>query len=154
LEGLVFGARAGLAMRRWIDGARDDWPTRNVSVSSSESRGGSPPNQQSLLKIRMTDFDIRDLLWRNVGLFRERSGLQQAIQVLDDAWTSARESLTAGARLDAETWRSLTILSVGRLIARAAMRRQESRGAHFRSDHPKRDDINWKRHMTDSIEVQ
>jgi L-aspartate oxidase len=154
LEGLVFGARAGLAMRRWIEGASDDWPTQNASLSSPESTRGSSSGQHSILKLRMTDFEIRDLMWRNVGLFRERSGLEQAMRVLGDGWTTARESLAAGARLDAAAWRSLTILTVGRLVAGAAMRREESRGAHFRSDHPKRDDIHWLRHMTDSIEVQ
>ena len=140
-------------MRRWIEGARDDWPSQNGSSSSLKSARGSS-SELSILKLGMTDVEVCDLMWRNVGLFRERSGLEQATRVLGDAWTTARESLAAGARLDAAAWRSLTILTVGRLIARAAMRREESRGAHFRSDHPKRDDIHWMRHMTDSIEAQ
>ncbi|MBU0671592.1 MAG: hypothetical protein KJ732_01035, partial [Candidatus Margulisbacteria bacterium] len=36
---------------------------------------------------------------------------------------------------------------VAQLIARAALDRQESRGAHFRSDFPKTDDKNWQRHL-------
>jgi len=35
------------------------------------------------------------------------------------------------------------------LIARAAVRRQESRGGHFRSDFPDRDDIKWQKHVSD-----
>jgi aspartate oxidase len=45
----------------------------------------------------------------------------------------------------------LSRLIVGRLMARAARRRLESRGAHFRSDFPARDDIHWKTHLTDDI---
>ena len=51
----------------------------------------------------------------------------------------------SGASFDADDWRRASILTVGRLIARAALRREESRGGHYRSDFPKRDDINWKR---------
>jgi succinate dehydrogenase/fumarate reductase flavoprotein subunit len=38
---------------------------------------------------------------------------------------------------------------VARLIARAALRREESRGGHFRADFPQRDDRNWIRHLAD-----
>ena len=36
-----------------------------------------------------------------------------------------------------------------RLIARAALRRTESRGGHYRSDFPQRDDIHWRIHVVD-----
>jgi L-aspartate oxidase len=44
----------------------------------------------------------------------------------------------------AEAWRTASLLTVARLIARAALRREESRGGHYRSDFPRRDDIHWK----------
>jgi L-aspartate oxidase len=40
-------------------------------------------------------------------------------------------------------------VTVGLLVARAALRREESRGGHFRADFPKRDDLHWKVHMVE-----
>ena len=44
---------------------------------------------------------------------------------------------------------ALAAITVARLIARAALRREESRGGHFRSDFPRRDDRHWMRHLVD-----
>jgi len=41
------------------------------------------------------------------------------------------------------------LLTTGRLVTEAALVRQESRGAHFRADCPKRDDAHWKVHVVD-----
>jgi L-aspartate oxidase len=40
-------------------------------------------------------------------------------------------------------------VTVGLLIARAALRREESRGSHFRADFPSRDDLHWRTHVAD-----
>ena len=53
--------------------------------------------------------------------------------------------------LDAEGFRVASILTVGRLIARAALRREESRGAHYRDDFPVRDHIHWKRSASETL---
>ena len=45
----------------------------------------------------------------------------------------------------------LVCVVVARLVVRAALWREESRGAHFRSDFPARDDIHWMRHWSDSL---
>jgi L-aspartate oxidase len=147
LEGLVFGARAGLAMRRWVEGGAD-WPVQTAPVMSVPSAWSEP-----VMTPPLPAADIRDMMWRLVGLFRDRAGLDQTVARLDDAWIELRAPLEDGRRLDADGWRTLTILTVARLTARAARRREESRGAHFRSDFPARDDIHWKRHVSDTIEA-
>jgi succinate dehydrogenase/fumarate reductase flavoprotein subunit len=49
----------------------------------------------------------------------------------------------------ADTWARFNLATVGLLVARAALRREESRGGHFRADFPKRDDLHWKIHMVE-----
>jgi L-aspartate oxidase len=147
LEGLVFGARAGIAMRRWIEGG-GGWPAPTAPVAAQADAWSG-----ALVAPPVPASDIRNLMWRQVGLFRDRAGLDQATARLDEAWLTVRAPLESGGRLDAAGWRALTILGVARLTARAARRREESRGAHFRSDFPARDDIHWKRHVSETIEA-
>jgi L-aspartate oxidase len=66
-------------------------------------------------------------MWQRVGLFRDAAGLQAALDEF-------------GAPRDDEP----SVLTVGRLIARAALRREESRGGHYRLDFPRKDDTHWK----------
>jgi L-aspartate oxidase len=80
-------------------------------------------------------------------LFREHASLRRAVATLEKAWQVVDARLRAGRRLDADGWRATNLVTVARLIARAAERREESRGAHYRDDYPQRDDIHWKRRV-------
>ncbi len=65
---------------------------------------------------------VRRLMWEEVGLVRDRAGLEAALDELDAC--SAPPSETGN------------LLTMGRLVTAAALARQESRGAHFRTDFP------------------
>ncbi len=142
LEGLVFGARAATAMK-----AR--------SVVGAASRTGSAQDadvsQRRLAEVLPVE-QIRDVMWRDVGLFREATTLRRAVETLEQPWLALQAHLAAGGRLDAAHWRTANLLTVARLIARAALRREESRGAHYRDDYPQRDDINWKHRVAERID--
>jgi len=141
LEGLVFGGRAGEAMR----GGDLPWPAPPTTP------GTSPPGTGAPLALPLSEAEIADLMWRHAGVFRDRDGLTRACEVLDDGWNTLVRGLEAGRRFDAAAWRGASLLTVGSLIARAARRREESRGAHWRADFPARDDLHWTRHLYDQL---
>lgn len=145
LEGLVFGARAGVAMQQALTSAGLPAPEfRPINLN------GGPPAPVGAL----SETAIRDLMWQSVGLFRDGDGLRHVVRLLETAHRDLQETLTTDAGIDLDGWRRANLLTVARLIARAALRRRESRGAHFRSDCPARDDLDWKIHVTDVNDAQ
>ena len=89
--------------------------------------------------------DVQNLMSRHVGLFRDLDGLSKAVSVLD-RWTEVLPNNFC----DERTSRIISLVTIGRLVANAALRRQESRGAHYRSDFPRQNDIDWSRHIGES----
>jgi L-aspartate oxidase len=70
---------------------------------------------------------LRDLMWRHAGLERDAAGLAEAAAALA-GWRA--DDPTPAGREDAN------LLDLGRLLVHAALRREESRGAHSRTDFP------------------
>jgi L-aspartate oxidase len=142
LEGLVFGARAAIAMRKPPEAAalgHDRRPAARESDPDRSSDASSTP-------VRSRE-DVRELMWKSAGLFRTREGLAHAVRRLDEADEAGR---SAASRRTAEDCQRLNFVTIARLIARAALRREESRGGHFREDFPARDDRNWRVHVVDA----
>ena len=68
-------------------------------------------------------------------------------------WSLAVTRPPRGHQSELEFRRVRSLVIVGLLIARAALRREESRGGHFRTDFPARDDLHWQAHVSDIIHV-
>ncbi|WEK14715.1 MAG: L-aspartate oxidase [Candidatus Microbacterium phytovorans] len=121
LEGAVFGARVGGAIR--ADVGRGDWPVRPTASAPwlpdvAPSSPASPFSRAAL----------QDLLWTHAGLVRDRAGLTAAASVLS-AWSAeSRPEVTAAEVEDAN------LLLVARHLVAAALARRDSVGAHYRSD--------------------
>ncbi|HEY8549782.1 MAG TPA: L-aspartate oxidase [Vicinamibacterales bacterium] len=139
LEGLVFGRRAARAMRS----AGEGWPAVFRSELVLEPGPGwidpetlEAPSEQA----------VRTRMWERVGLLRDREGLEAAVEACnrDFQWLRAQGPPTSldGARL-------ASLIIVGGLMARAALRREESRGGHYRSDFPARNDAAWRRRLAE-----
>lgn len=139
LEGLVFGARAAQAMLLPPEAGELVGDVRVPKV----------PTVPNVPTVRaLSEGAVRELMWDAVGLTRERRSLEAALGQLDAWYAAIAPGLEAGGLSDAD-WRLASIVTVGRLMARAALRREETRGGHARSDFPVRDDVNFKVHIVD-----
>ncbi len=67
---------------------------------------------------------VRTVTWEKCGIVRDGSGLREAL-----AWLEAQT---------AEDFETRNVLLVAQLIARCALAREESRGAHYRTDFPEK----------------
>jgi L-aspartate oxidase len=111
LEGIVFGARSGRVMRE--------------TLSSEGGPSGSPPESSTPAA---SVEEIQRLAWENCGIAREGQTLEAAIVAFER--DSPPRPLTAH-ELTARNVRDVALL-----IARTALARRESRGAHYRMDYP------------------
>jgi L-aspartate oxidase len=152
LEGLVFGARAAGAM---IAPPRvgSCFAVPGVPMTRADGRKWSSAPQSSIGGNEIPGTQtVRDLMWRHAGLLRSRDSLSDLVTRLSSWWghlAVARSSAPA----DRDLRRLSSLVTVGLLIARAALRREESRGGHFRTDFPRRDDIHWQKHISDVLTV-
>jgi L-aspartate oxidase len=138
LEGLVFGGRAGRAMRSSGSGR---WPTAGPVPDET------PPPATATVELPIGEDELRLLMWRRAGVFRDRAGLEEAGNRLLPLRQGLLAQLRRGAVLDGGIWRLASLVTVSALIVQAAITRTESRGAHSRTDFPDRDDIHWKRRL-------
>jgi L-aspartate oxidase len=86
-------------------------------------------------------------MWRNVGIVRNQEDLTEA-----DALIEFWQSYVLDKVFDQpQGWELQNMLTLGRLMAYAALVRTETRGVHYRSDYPERDDKHWRKHLMITI---
>lgn len=136
LEGLVYGARAGEAMVKERNAPR---------LESATLFGEEPAGEMNCLGTVPERDAVRTVLTQEVGIVRSGEGLERAVRLLLEMPPAERRS-----RKEIEY---NNLLMVGRLAACGALLRQESRGGHFRSDHPEKDDQRWKKRILTSYDL-
>lgn len=137
LEGLVFGARAAEAAAAYANGPG---ATRDGSkVRKTETDAESRSDQLAMEKLLNS---LRRLMWAKVGIIRNRDGLLAALAQL--AKWEERLKGRCQTRRELEIQNMVT---VGHLVATAALQREHSLGAHFRSDFPEEFSAGWDRHI-------
>jgi L-aspartate oxidase len=138
LEGLVFGARAAEAMLADVSGFV---PVEELEPGLSEPL--SSPNLDSLIEPAVTE--LRAAMWSHAGLLRDEALLRDGLAA-HAAIAGRIASLAQGGQPSRALSEAQSRLTVAQAILLSAMARQESRGAHFREDYPRRDDHSYRKH--------
>ncbi|MEJ7698905.1 MAG: FAD-binding protein [Pyrinomonadaceae bacterium] len=127
LEGLVFGARAGEA-------AIEDSLKFKVQSSKFEDLQSLSFNSQVEGIATAVKKRVKRLMWERVGILRDKDSLKRALREFEQI---------SQANIGTS---SLNFVTLAKLIATAALWREESRGGHFRTDFPERNDEKWRIH--------
>ncbi|MFF1634731.1 L-aspartate oxidase [Leifsonia sp. NPDC058248] len=141
LESIVFAHRAAEDLADGVPGESawtgPEWPgdeyghdVGDVSVAGSAERWLRVRAVREHPDASVVDRELlRSLLWEAAGVHRSRESLEAASETLA-GWRAADGLLDRARREDAN------LLELARLVVASALAREESRGAHFRSDYP------------------
>ncbi len=133
LEGLVYGARAAQNMREHFRPRRD-----RPAVAGAESTAASPNGQPAQIEAFIKK--VQSLMWQYVGVVRDGKSLRQVVSELSEL----QKQLPASG--DRRSHEAANLLQAGLLIARSALAREESRGAHYRLDFPLKNEVRFHKH--------
>jgi len=130
LEGLVYGARAGKAIRESARSAARP----GTQPKAAYSNGPVDAGVEELVG------QIQAVMENEVGIVRTRMGMQKAIKSLEEMAPKLAHPKTRRAH------EASNLHLAGLLVARSALAREESRGAHYRMDYPDHDDKKFLKH--------
>jgi L-aspartate oxidase len=133
LEGLVYGALCGRGAAHAARAMSDDLraPPLRFALPADAPAG--------FIDVADVTNSLRAVMVRKMGIVRDRPRLDEAVHDAD-FWCRYVLSREFDGR---PGWELQNLLTVARLMIDGATRREESRGTHFRSDFPKRDDDKW-----------
>ncbi len=137
LESLVFGRRAGLEAGFSLRG-QEPIPHPELIEHTFKERHPLAP-----LDLEDLENSLRATMWYHAGVERDAKGLYDTLRQVR-AWM--RYALDRELD-DPHGWEIQNLLTIALVVVRQALLRQESRGVHFRTDFPDRDDAKWRRHM-------
>ncbi|MFF3326568.1 L-aspartate oxidase [Streptomyces sp. NPDC002889] len=136
LEGLVFAERIAA----------------DIAAGAPRPAGPSASAGTSLLPLIAPEAraEIQRIMSEGAGVLRSARSLAAASTALEAVHVNAvREQEGSGKTTEpgVESWETSNLLCVARVLVRAALEREETRGCHWREDRPERDDTGWRRHL-------
>jgi L-aspartate oxidase len=141
LEGMVLGEVTGAAAARESDGRTTLPPVPGV--------GEGPPAPPTEVNVADLTYSLKSLMWRQLGVARAERGLRDALDKLRFWRRAVRALPLEGPR----SWELANMLTLAHLITLGASVREESRGVHYRTDHPEPRD-EWRAHLAATPRVE
>src|ERR1700692_29573 len=141
----VFGGISGEVMPRWI-AANPGFRAPDANVLDADLARAQHPFSQRPGDLNALREELLDTMWDEVGVVRDRASIARGLAALDRIEAELMATGVADAdrrfNLTWHDWLNLrSLCEISRVIALAALKRENSRGAHFRSDCPEPGDF-------------
>ncbi|HEV8616125.1 MAG TPA: FAD-binding protein [Methylomirabilota bacterium] len=138
-ESTVFGGLAGDVLAAFVEG-RAAPRVEPAALEPTARALAAPLGRAEGTALYDLQQALRDVMWEKVGLVRDGAGLREALATIDRIAEAVERAAVPGGRAFNLAWQDwLNVRSqatAARLIAQSALARAESRGAHYRGDHP------------------
>lgn len=149
-ESTVYGARVGEAVAGWVKARK---PAEVSATQIGEAQAAA--NQYLGRAQGESPWELREelgkVMWERVGIVRSGAKLRQALTEISSLGQRSEQMAVSGGRAFNLTWQQAldmrNLLAASELIARSALMREDSRGAHYREDFPQIDQANWLKNI-------
>ena len=150
LETVVFGRRAGQRAAEYADG-KVPRAVSDATLRTEEARIRTFMKNEGPERAWQIQEELGKTMSLNLGIFRTQKSMTEAGEKVRELKSRASYVLLQdrGQVFNTDLIQALelqALLEVAEAIVAAALAREESRGAHYRSDFPRRDDANWLKH--------
>ena len=151
LEASLFGRRAGQAIAEFINSGAELAPISGDPNRRNERRIKDIFDNPGTESVEVIAQELKSHMTDNCGIFRDETRLkvaQEKVAELQDRFKGARV-MDKSHRFNTDLLAAIEtahLLDFSEVIVAGALERKESRGAHARTDFPKRDDENWLKH--------
>jgi succinate dehydrogenase / fumarate reductase flavoprotein subunit len=140
---LVFGKRAGQYAACY---AKENslGAFNSGDIASAEKQALTPFESDGAEGPYAVQHDLQDMMQDQVGIVRQEKEMLQALERIQEFKKRAERVVVSGNREYNPGWHTAldlnNLLIVSEMVAKTALERKESRGAHFRDDYPTKDE--------------
>ncbi len=150
----LFGRRAGRAMAKFIQDGAELYPVNGDPITKNQARIDRFTDDSlngSAESVSQIALELKTLMTNKVGVFRDEQRLSEALAQVKDLQKRFRNAriMDKSKRFNTDLLAAIEtdhLLTFSEVIVASGLERTESRGAHSRTDHPKRDDEQWLKH--------
>ena len=144
-EVFAMGAIAGKnAAKKALETKRVKLPKDEIYAERKQIESLYYEGQADIRELRRS---LKETMWRNAGIIRHRNGMKEALKKIKELSSYVPDLYVKDRTALVKSLELRNMFLVSEMVCRAALKRTESRGAHYREEYPAEDNDNWLKNI-------
>jgi len=144
-EVFAMGAIAGKnAAKKALETKRVKLPRDEIYAERKQIESLYYEGQADIRELRRS---LKETMWRNAGIIRHRNGMKEALKKIKELSSYVPDLYVKDRTALVKSLELRNMFLVSEMVCRAALKRTESRGAHYREEYPAEDNDNWLKNI-------